>query len=166
MAELRQNIVFYGRHFVRHLVICNPICVKFLQIMSGVISSNLKQKNGVTISNRFLRSTNAAYTHRDTDTHTHDDSIRRNAKRCISPKNGQPVRFAEVLYPWIFSSIFLLTYFVRNYFLRVYFVRLQKHHDGKCGCLALSHSPLGTTKFKILHSVSEFISRGWKKQSQ
>ena len=44
MAELRPNIVFHGRHFVRHLEICNPICVKLLQVMSGVISSNIKEK--------------------------------------------------------------------------------------------------------------------------
>ena len=41
MAELRPNIVFHGRHFVHHLGICNPICVKLLQVMSGVIPSNL-----------------------------------------------------------------------------------------------------------------------------
>ena len=35
MAELEPIIVFHGRHFVRHLGICNPICVKLLQIMSA-----------------------------------------------------------------------------------------------------------------------------------
>ena len=92
MAELRPNIVFHGRHFVHHLGICNPICVKLLQVMSGVIPSNLEQKRRLS-QTVFLRSTNAAYTqtHRQTDTHTHthththDDSIRRNAMRCISP---------------------------------------------------------------------------------
>ena len=44
MAELKPIIVFLGRHFVRHLGICNPICVKLLQVMSGVIPSNLKEK--------------------------------------------------------------------------------------------------------------------------
>ena len=44
MAELRPNIVFHGRHFIRHLGICNPICVKLLQVMSGDIASNLKEK--------------------------------------------------------------------------------------------------------------------------
>ena len=48
MTELQPIIVFHGRHFVRHLGICNPICVKFLLVMSGVIMSNLK-KNGVSI---------------------------------------------------------------------------------------------------------------------
>ena len=52
MAELQPIIVFHGRHFVRHLGICNLICVKLLQIMSGVISRNLK-KNDASISNRF-----------------------------------------------------------------------------------------------------------------
>ena len=80
-------VVFHGRHFVRHLGICSPICVKLLQVMSGFILHNL-EKNDV-----FLRSTNAAYIHTqthtrtDTDTHTHEDSMRRNAIRCISPKN-------------------------------------------------------------------------------
>ena len=40
MAELRSIIVFHGRHFVRHLGICNPICVKLLELMSGVIPRN------------------------------------------------------------------------------------------------------------------------------
>ena len=44
MAELQPIIVFHGRNFVRHLQICNPICVKLLQIMSGVILRNLKEK--------------------------------------------------------------------------------------------------------------------------
>ena len=43
-AELGPNIVFHGRHFVRHLGICNPICLKLLQVMSGDIPSNLKEK--------------------------------------------------------------------------------------------------------------------------
>ena len=30
----------HGRHFVRHLGICNPICIKLLQLMSGVITHN------------------------------------------------------------------------------------------------------------------------------
>ena len=30
MAELQPIIMFNGRHFVRHLGICNPICVKLL----------------------------------------------------------------------------------------------------------------------------------------
>ena len=52
MAELPTIIVFHGRHFVRHPGICNPICVKLLYAMSGVISRNLK-KVDVSISNRF-----------------------------------------------------------------------------------------------------------------
>ena len=43
MAELQPIIVFHGRPFVRHLGICNQICVKLLQVMSGVILSNLKE---------------------------------------------------------------------------------------------------------------------------
>ena len=40
MDELQPIIVFHGRHIVRHLAICNRICVKLLQLMSGVISHN------------------------------------------------------------------------------------------------------------------------------
>ena len=91
MAELRPIIVFHGRHFVRHLGIRNPICVKLLEVMSGVIPSNLK-KNDVSISNRFPevhKGDTHTHTHTDRQTHTqtHDDSIRRNIMRCISPKN-------------------------------------------------------------------------------
>ena len=94
MAELRPIIVFHGSHFVRHLVICNPICVKLVQAMSGVISRNLKKTTSLP-EPVFLASTNAAYshTHRHTDTHTHThthtsvDSNKRNEMRCISPKN-------------------------------------------------------------------------------
>ena len=52
MAELRPIIVFHGRNFVHHLGICNPIFVKLLQAMSGVLSRNLK-KNDVSTLNRF-----------------------------------------------------------------------------------------------------------------
>ena len=73
MAELRPILEFHGRHFVRHLGICNPICVKLLQVMSGVIPRNLK-KNDVSISNRFTgvhKRGIHTHTHRQTDTHTH-----------------------------------------------------------------------------------------------
>ena len=70
MAEVQPIIVFHGRHFVRHLGICNLICVKLLLIMSGVISLNLKKKT--TSQTGFLSSTNAAYKQTD----THDDSIK------------------------------------------------------------------------------------------
>ena len=81
MAELRSIIEFHGRHFVHHLEILNPICVKLLKVMFGIVPRNLK--NGVSISNRFMVSTNTAYRH----IRTHDDSNRRNVMRCISPKN-------------------------------------------------------------------------------
>ena len=74
----------HGRHFVRNVEIYNSICVKLSQIMSGGIPRNL-WKNDSPSQTVFLASTNAAYTHRPTD--THDDSVRRNAMRCISPKN-------------------------------------------------------------------------------
>ena len=87
MAELRPIILFHGRHFVHHLEICNPICVKLLQVMSGGILRNLRK---TSISNSFPGvHKRGIHTHRQTHTHTHDDSIRRNAMRCISPKNLQ-----------------------------------------------------------------------------
>ena len=106
MAEVQPIIVFHGRHFVRHLGICNPICVKLLHVMSGVISSKLKkttslsqtvlpaeiQKRGIhtdthTDTNTHTHTHIHTHTHKHTHTHTHDDSIRRIAMRCISPKN-------------------------------------------------------------------------------
>ena len=80
MAELQPIIVFHSCYFVRHLGICNPICVKLLQVMFGFITRNLK-KNDVCISNRF-----PGIHKRGIHTHTHDNSIRRNAMCCISPK--------------------------------------------------------------------------------
>ena len=93
MAELRPIIVFHGRHFVRYLEICNPICVKLLQVMS--VSFRAIYKKDVSISNHFpgvhKRGIHThTHTHRQTHTHTHthDDSIRGNAMHCISSKNG------------------------------------------------------------------------------
>ena len=93
MAELQPIIVFHGRHFVRHLGICNPIYVKLLQVMSDVIPRNLKKFN-VSISNSFPEvHKRSVHTHPDRHTHTHpdtrDDSIKRNAMRCISLKIKQ-----------------------------------------------------------------------------
>ena len=71
MAELQPIIVFHGRHFVRHLGICNPIRVKLLQVMSGVIMRNLT-KNDVSILNRFPGvHKRGIYAHAHTHTHTH-----------------------------------------------------------------------------------------------
>ena len=39
----------HGRHFVRHLGICNPICIKLLQLMWSVITNNSVKKNEVSI---------------------------------------------------------------------------------------------------------------------
>ena len=82
MAELQPIMVFHGRHYVRHLGICNPICVKLLQVLYGVIPSNLK-KNDVSISNRFsgvhkrgIHTDTQTHTdtHTHTQTHTHTDT--------------------------------------------------------------------------------------------
>ena len=70
MDELQSIIVFHGRHFVRHLGICNPICVKLLQIMSGVIPHNLKEKRRLYLTPFFWRP-QTRHTHRQTHTHTH-----------------------------------------------------------------------------------------------
>ena len=80
--------MLHGRHFVRYLGICNPICVKLLLVMAGVISSNLNQKRRLHLK-PFSWGPQTRHTHSDTQTqtHTHDDSIRRNAMRCISFKN-------------------------------------------------------------------------------
>ena len=75
------------RHFVRHLGICNPICVKLLQVMSGVIPCNLKKTTSVSQTVFWRPQTRLTRTHTDRQIHSHDDSIRRNAMRCISPKN-------------------------------------------------------------------------------
>ena len=115
--------MIHGRHFVRRLGICNPICVKLLQIIFGVIPRNLKKKT-TSISNRFpevhkrgihtdthtdtqTHTDSSTYTHRHTQTHTQthtdthrhantqDDSIRRNAMRCISSKMSRNLEFAQ-----------------------------------------------------------------------
>ena len=69
MSELQSILVFHGRHFVRHLEICNPICVKLLKIMSGVIPRNIKKMTSL-FEIVFLASTNAAKTPTHTQTHT------------------------------------------------------------------------------------------------
>ena len=69
MAELQPIIVLNSRQFVHHLGIYNPICVKILQIMSGVIPRNLKKMMSLS-QTVFLPSTNAAHTHTDRQTHT------------------------------------------------------------------------------------------------
>ena len=70
MAELRPNIVVHGRNFVRHVGICNPICVKLLQVMSSVIPSNLKHKWRLYLK-PFSWGPQTRHTHTQTDTRTH-----------------------------------------------------------------------------------------------
>ena len=123
MAEVQPIIVFRGRHFVRHLGICNRICVKLLQIMSGVIQRNLK--NDVSISNRFPEvHKRGIHIHTQTRRHTdtHDDIIRQNAMRCISPKNApkfqlRNMHFQQQQIFLIFVKILLLNFsFINLYF--------------------------------------------------
>ena len=139
MAELHRIIVFYGRHFNRHLGICNRIYDKLLQRMSGIIAhSSVRNevsilingwvtanysisrppfcsplefvirivpnfyrlcpvlfcaifiKNDFSITNRFSGvHKRGIHIHSQTHTYTykHNDSIRRNAVRCISSNN-------------------------------------------------------------------------------
>ena len=53
MAELQPFIVFHSHHFVRHLGICNLICVNVLQLMSRVIMHNSVKKRSLHI-NKWL----------------------------------------------------------------------------------------------------------------
>ena len=59
--------------------------------LTGYVRCYSEQFNKTTSLSQtvFMRSTNAAYTYTQTHTQTHDDSRRRNAIRCISPKNGR-----------------------------------------------------------------------------
>ena len=68
--------------------------------MFGVIPRNLK-KTDVSISNRFpgvhKRGIHIyTHTHTHTQTHTLYDSMRRNAMRCISPKNHISLKKIQV----------------------------------------------------------------------
>ena len=72
MVELQSIVVFHGCHFVRHLEICNRICVKLLQLMWAVIRRNSvrkMKKNDVSISNRFPE-VHKCDIHIDIQTHT------------------------------------------------------------------------------------------------
>ena len=68
MVELRPNIEFHGCEFVRHLGICNQICVKLLQVMSGVIPRNLKKRR--VYLKPFSWGPQTRHTHTYTQTHT------------------------------------------------------------------------------------------------
>ena len=63
MAEIQSIIVFHGRHFVRHLGICNlyQTLTDYVQCYSAEFKKTTSLCQTV-----FLRSTNAAYT----QTHT------------------------------------------------------------------------------------------------
>ena len=84
MAALQPIIVFTAA-ILSAILEFEIRCVKLLQIMSGVIPRNSKQKRRL-----YLKPFSEVHK-RSTHTHTtHDDSIRRNAMRCISPKNDLP----------------------------------------------------------------------------
>ena len=44
------QLVFHGRHIVRHLGICNRICVKLLQLMYTVLTHNSVKKRSLYIN--------------------------------------------------------------------------------------------------------------------
>ena len=50
MAELQPIIVPHGRHFFRHLAICNLTCVKLLQLMCAAIAQNSVKKRCLLIN--------------------------------------------------------------------------------------------------------------------
>ena len=85
MVELHPIVVFHGCHFVRHLRICNRICVKHVQLMWAVIGAIQWEKKRSLYLKPFSWSSQMWHTHRDI--HTHCDSIRQNAMRCISAKS-------------------------------------------------------------------------------
>ena len=72
------QLVFHGRHFGT----CNLICVKLLQIMSGVIPRNLKKRR-LHLQPFFPPRSKTRHTHTHTRRQTHDDNIRWNAMHCI-----------------------------------------------------------------------------------
>ena len=180
MTVLRPNIVFHARHFVRHLWICNPICVKLLQIMSGVIPSNLKEKRRLYLK-PFSWGPQTRYTHTDTHTHTHththtrDHSIRRNAMRCISPKNG--IEFKKGLQltnKYDSKSVFFWRYhsFKQMIFIRLhcqsFFQRMIKgelcwrqrgnlRSDGKDQRNAIKHLRPEAWRKELCHGIFAFI---------
>ena len=43
-------LALHSRHFVRHLGICNPICVKLLELMCAVITHNSAKKRSLCIN--------------------------------------------------------------------------------------------------------------------
>ena len=53
MAEIQPIIVFHGRYFVRHLGICNRICVNHLQVTYAAITHNSVRKRNLYI-NKWL----------------------------------------------------------------------------------------------------------------
>ena len=59
--------MFHGRHFVCHLGICNPVCVKLLQAMSGVIPRNFEKKRRLYLK-PFSWRPQTRHTHRHTHT--------------------------------------------------------------------------------------------------
>ena len=53
MAEIQPIIVIQGRHFVRHLGICNLICAKLVHLMCAAITYNSVKKRSPYI-NKWL----------------------------------------------------------------------------------------------------------------
>ena len=50
MIKFQSIIVFHGRHFVRHLGVCNRILVNLLELMAGVNTHNSVKKQSLHIN--------------------------------------------------------------------------------------------------------------------
>ena len=90
MAELQPIIVFHGCHFVRHIGICNPNCVKLLQDMSGSIPSNLKETTSHLKPFPWRSQTRLTHAHTHTHTQTHTQThttIAIGEMQCLASKN-------------------------------------------------------------------------------
>ena len=128
MAELQSIIVSHGRHFFRYLGICNPICVKLLQIMPGVISHNLKKSS--LFQTIFLASTNAAYTP-DTHTNTHT-TIAIAEMQCVAFFLKSTVTlYAENVYLNTFISVCYCMHFHSDMCMCVH-MRVHVYMHGRC----------------------------------
>ena len=95
------SILINGWVTAKYSVSRPPFCPPYWNLLSDLCQNltgyvqchceRFKRKTASLSQAVFRRSTNAAYT----QTHTHDDGIRRTAMRCISPKN-QNGKFAIV----------------------------------------------------------------------
>ena len=145
--------------------------------MSGVISLNLK-KNDASISNRFPGvHKRGIHTHRQTDTHTHDDSIRRNAMRCISPKkdcnlnNKNDLKLVFFWRYYSFKSIIYIRSHCQSFFQRMIIAELcwrqwgNLRSDGNDHKNAIEHLRPEAWRKALRHGIFASI-RIWKRHKK